>query len=429
MPSRDLRAFLVELDAQGQLTRVKVPISPEVELAAVAAHAEHHLSTSPALMFEQVSGSPFRVVTNLACTADHMALALHVRTLDDMRTRTEALFDFKIPQGAMGIISRLAELMNIAQSIGITSNPIVRNPPIYDHVHRESLDVSLFPAVKLTADESHTSFTHALIVAYDKESRANAIYTTRAAVINRDTLALRLPKDAEERMIGAPAAVVLGVDPAFLWSAHLPLPVGFDPAVFAGWLRGRAIPQANGVTQSVTIPADAEAVFEGVLTGETHPVQWIEEGALVTETVHRFHVTAIAHRERAIIPVQFSSPGELFWSRRAVERLLIPLLKTVIPRLSDLYHLSADHAVAHVRAAHKEELLRVGYAIWGIIPHLKRLTVINEFSATAAQALKLTETGATDLSRDEALQSAASMMPLNNLPPLPRVWEDYGLKG
>ncbi len=428
MPARDLRAFLVELDAQGQLARVKMPVSPEVELAAVAAHAEHHLSTSPALMFEQVNGSAFRVVTNLVCTADHMALALHVRTLDDMRTRTEALFDFKIPQGAMGIISRLAELMNIAQSIGITTNPVVRNPPIYDHVHRESLDLFAFPAVKITADESHTSFTHALIIAYDKESRANAIYATRAAVIDRDTLAIRIHKDAEERLIGAPAAVVLGVDPAFLWSAHLPLPVGFDPAVFAAWLRGRVIPQANGLTQAVTIPADAEVAFEGTLTGETHPVQWVEEGALVTETVHRFHVTAIAHRERAIVPVQLSSANALFWSRRAVERLLIPLLKTVIPRLSDLKHLSADQAVAHVRTVHKEEMTRVGYAIWGIIPHLKQLTVINEFPADDAQALRITETGATDLSRDEALQSA-STIPMNKLPPLPRAWEDYGLKG
>lgn len=453
MPSRDLRGFLVALQSQStqtqapqarlqpqgenSLARVRIPVSSQGEIAAVARHAEHRLNPSPALLFEQVHGSPFRLVANLTSEGDRMAFALHTATLDDIRTRVETLFDLNMPRGAMGMIGRMADLMEVARTIGVASNTTVRNPPILDHLLRDSPDIPPFPALTYHAQESHSSYTAAILIVRHRRAEISQYRATRAALIGSHTVAVRLDPDTYAALSDAneqaplPAAVVLGTDPALLWSTDLPLPDGFDRTVLASWIRGRHIPQISGISQPVSIPADAEAVIEGVITGETIPVQWWNGEMLVTEHLYVMNVTAVAHRDRAIIPISVPGSRESLWSRRAAERLFLPMLKTVMPRLIDVTHLDAGRVIARVRASDQREMNRLGYGLWGLIPHVTEVILIRGTIDSPEQALSVTEAGARLLSLEEAQAALVlqdrSTLPVGDLPPLQRTWDDYGL--
>jgi 3-polyprenyl-4-hydroxybenzoate decarboxylase len=69
----DLRAFLAHLEKAGDLARIRGPVNPNQEMTII----QHRIMASggPALLFENVVGSPYRVVTNLFGTRRRTRLA------------------------------------------------------------------------------------------------------------------------------------------------------------------------------------------------------------------------------------------------------------------------------------------------------------------------------------------------------------------
>ncbi|MFN8528967.1 MAG: UbiD family decarboxylase [Anaerolineae bacterium] len=270
MPARDLRGFLVALDAEGDLARIRLPVNPNGEIGAVAARAaDLPPAQRHALLFDQVSGeggtpSPFRVAANLYATHDRMALALNATSLDDIRSRFARLFDFNFPRGSMGMMTRLADFIDLARSLG-TSTGMVRPPPVQKIVHRETVNALLLPAIRVSMRETHPSLTAALLIVKDANGMSH-LRSVRAAVLDSHTLAVQLDPALSDDWTASearPVALALGADPALLWSAAVPLPEGFDRGLLAAWLRGKAVPMASALSQPLEIPAEAEVVIEG----------------------------------------------------------------------------------------------------------------------------------------------------------------------
>lgn len=65
---RSLEECLIDLEKNGHLVRVKEPIDPHLEMAAV--HMRIFEQNGPALLFENVTGSPFRAVSNIFGTVE-----------------------------------------------------------------------------------------------------------------------------------------------------------------------------------------------------------------------------------------------------------------------------------------------------------------------------------------------------------------------
>jgi len=59
--------------------------------------------------------------------------------------------------------------------------------------------------------------------------------------------------------------VAIGADPILMMSSILPLPEDVDEVGFAGFLRGRSVPMVRAKTVSLSVPASAEIVLEGVV--------------------------------------------------------------------------------------------------------------------------------------------------------------------
>ena len=79
MAYRDLRDFMAQLEATGDLRRVHEPVSPHLEMTALSDRVLR--AGGPALLFEQPTGHHMPVLTNLFGTTGRVARAMGVMGL------------------------------------------------------------------------------------------------------------------------------------------------------------------------------------------------------------------------------------------------------------------------------------------------------------------------------------------------------------
>ena len=71
---KDLREFLAAIDRAGELRRVRVPVSPHLEITEICQRVVRE--EGPALLFENVEGSDFPLAINLFGSRRRVELAL-----------------------------------------------------------------------------------------------------------------------------------------------------------------------------------------------------------------------------------------------------------------------------------------------------------------------------------------------------------------
>jgi 4-hydroxy-3-polyprenylbenzoate decarboxylase len=140
-----------------------------------------------------------------------------------------------------------------------------------------------------------------------------------------------------------PVAIVLGGDPATLFSAMFPLPGDLDEMTFAGFLRGAPLTTAPCTTVPLRVPVGAEVVIEGYV----EPGGSVIEGPFGNHTGYYspaapaalLRVTAISHRSDAIIPATVVGPPPMedCWMALAWERLLLAFLQKMEPSIKDIH--------------------------------------------------------------------------------------------
>ena len=134
-------------------------------------------------------------------------------------------------------------------------------------------------------------------------------------------------------------AIVLGGDPASIYAATAPLPEGLDEMLFAGALRGAPVEMVRCLESDLLVPAHAELVIEG----------FIEPGATARggsfgnhtgyyapgEEVPLFRVSAVTRRRHAVWPATVVGPPPMedCWLAQAGTRLLLPLLRRLLPEI------------------------------------------------------------------------------------------------
>jgi 4-hydroxy-3-polyprenylbenzoate decarboxylase len=111
MAFADLREFLGFLDKRGQLQRISVPVSPELEITEITDRVSK--AGGPALLFENVVGYDMPVAINLFGSYDRMAWALGVNSLDELGERVKHWLDLvqnRPPEGLLEKAKLLPEL-------------------------------------------------------------------------------------------------------------------------------------------------------------------------------------------------------------------------------------------------------------------------------------------------------------------------------
>src|SRR5690606_14436066 len=95
MAYRDLRDFMAQLEATGDLRRVHEPVSPHLEMTALSDRVLR--AGGPALLFTQPAGHALPVLTNLFGTPARVARAMGVPDLCGVRALGTLLATLKEP--------------------------------------------------------------------------------------------------------------------------------------------------------------------------------------------------------------------------------------------------------------------------------------------------------------------------------------------
>ncbi len=381
---RNLRAYLEALERRGELRRVRVPVSAELEIAEIADRMVKR--GGPALLFERVLGKDFPVAIGLFGTRARTAFALGVKDLGELPRKVEALLDLHPGKG--GLSALLGLLPKLPLLRGFFPKRVRRAPVQAVVLKGEEVDLFRLPVLKTWPLDGGPFLTLPLVITRDPETGELNLGMYRMQVLDRRSTAMhwQLHKVGRRHLEKArrlgqklPVAVALGGDPVLTYAATAPLPPlpGVSEFHLAGFLRGAPIELAQGVTVDLPVPAEAEFVLEGYIDPE-EPL--VEEGPFGDHTgfytpkdlYPRFHVTAITHRPDPIYPATLVGPPPMedAYLIEATERLFLPAIRLVLPEVED-YHLPPE-GVAHnwvnvrIAKAYPGQAYRVAYGMLGL---------------------------------------------------------------
>lgn len=250
----DLRAFLTLLDARGLLLRVRRPVDPRTELAALVTEAERR---GQAVLFEAVTGSSMSVAANVVGGRRLLALGLGVPP------------DHVVPTFLAKSRERIAPV-------------VVGDAPVQEVVRIDAeVDLRRLPLVVHSEKDAGPYLTAGLVIARDPETGIRNVSFNRMMLRGPDEVGIRmmapqhlgqLYDKAAARGQNLPVAVAIGNHPAELVAGATTLPFGDDELGLAGALRGEPLELAKCVTVDLEVPARAEIVLEGeVLAGVAEP--------------------------------------------------------------------------------------------------------------------------------------------------------------
>jgi 4-hydroxy-3-polyprenylbenzoate decarboxylase len=202
-----------------------------------------------------------------------------------------------------------------------------------------------------------------------------------------------------------PIAICFGGETVLPYAATCPLPPGMSELLMAGFLQGKGIELVRAKTVPLWVPANSEMVIEGFVNTTCGPCGWepkdgeLGEGAVfegpfgdhtgfysMPDRYPIVEVTAVTHRNNAVFPATVVGPPlqEDYYLGKATERIMLPLLKVMIPDIID-YHLPKfgtfhNCAFIKIKSQYKENARKVMHAIWGAgqIAWTKVIVVVNE---------------------------------------------------
>ena len=401
MTAMKLREFVDLLERKGQLVRVRVPVSPALEMTEIA----DRLSKGPdaqnkAVLFEQVAGSQIPVLINAFGSAERMAWALHVEELDELNSKLARVADLRLPRSPVAALGRAADLFGALRAAGLRPKK-TRRAPVQNVIRTTDATLDEIPILTCWPQDGGPFITLPQVVTRHPTTGVRNVGMYRLQKLDEGTLLMHWQRHKggaehervalETRKPTIPAAVVLGGDPACTWCASAPLPPDIDEYMLAGWLRGEPVAMVECVSQPLSVPADADIVIEGYVdpndqrpegpfgdhTGYYTPVEYFPA----------FHVTAITRRAEPIYPATVVGvpPMEDYWMGKATERLFLPLLRIFLPEVVDfampapgVFH---NLVLVSIKKRYPGHARKVIHGLWGLalLSLAKAIVVVDEW--------------------------------------------------
>jgi 4-hydroxy-3-polyprenylbenzoate decarboxylase len=352
-----LADFIAAVDRAGELHRVAHPVRAHLELCEVADRVSKLPGGGRALLFEHVllrdgRRSEFPVAINLFGSMRRMALALGVDDLDAHGRRIAELLDLKVPEGLLGKLGMVPRLFEVSKF-----PPRVKSgaAPCHEVVWRgDEVDLDRIPVLTCWPEDGGPYITLTMVVSKDPARGVRNVGMYRVQQLGKREVAMhwqRHKTGAEhfrqmaERGETMPVCIVVGADPASVYSASAPLPPGIDEFIFAGFLRREPVRLVKALTCDLEVPWDAEMVIEGYIDPRE---ALVVEGPFGDHTgfyseadlYPKVHVTAVTMRRNAVYATTIVGrpPMEDYYLGHATERIFLPLLKLTVPEVVD-YHM------------------------------------------------------------------------------------------
>ena len=263
----DLRDWLREVEALGELQRVK-GAHWDAEMGPLT-HLMHEAKPGdvPALLFEDIPGYPaaYRTLYGQLSTIKRLALTL------GLPTEYQSKADF-----VRAYWERMSNLQPLP-AVEVPSGPVMENVHTGDDV-----DVLEFPVPRHhELDTARYIGTACCVITQDPDEGWYNLGTYRSTVYDAKTVGCQITEGKHgrihrdtyfERGQTMKVAIVCGQDPLLYFLGSSPLPGGVSEYDYAGGIRGEPIEVVRGVYTGFPVPATAEIVIEGdMVPGDVLP--------------------------------------------------------------------------------------------------------------------------------------------------------------
>jgi 4-hydroxy-3-polyprenylbenzoate decarboxylase len=415
MKYRDLRDFLNGLEGQGELIRVKEPVSTHLEMTALCDRVLK--AGGPALWFEQPVGHSIPVLGNLFGTPKRVALGMGVSDVMALRDIGHVLASLKEPEPPKGL-KDAGRLVQMAKALWDMKPATVRRAACQAVVWEGGeIDLARLPIQHCWPGDVAPLITWGLVVTRGPQSvpqpraRQNlGIY--RQQVIGPKQVIMRWlahrggALDFREFALANPGqpfpmAVALGADPATILGAVTPVPDTLSEYQFAGLLRGsrtEVVDTAVGEGEArLQVPASAEIVLEGHIpvappgyTGTSaHGIPLKEKGGYLhalegpygdhtgyyneQDWFPVFELSRITMRESPIYHSTYTGkpPDEPAVLGVALNEVFVPILRKQFPEIVDFYlppeGCSYRMAIISIRKAYPGHAKRLMFGLWSFL--------------------------------------------------------------
>ncbi len=391
MAYTDLRDLLRDLEREGDLARVRLPVDPYLEVSEIVTRVVRE--QGPALLFEHPTAGDMPLAINVFGTHRRMAKALGVTDLDEIGARIRAMLAPEIPQGLGGLREALGKLGTLRD----LPPKKVRTAPCQDVVLTgDDVDLGRLPGIQAWPGDGGVFLNLGLTHTRHPETGARNLGMYRLQRHDRRTVGMhwQIHKDstahhavAERRGERLPVAIAFGCPPAVTYAASAPLPPGIDEYLFAGFLAGERVELVDCRSVPLQVPAHAQVVVEGWL----EPGHRLPEGPFGDHTgfytpVEPFPALTIETMTMQADPV-FQSivvgrpPQEDGPMGKATERIFLPLIQLTVPEVVD-YDLPVEGVfhnccIVSIDKRYPKQAQKVMNAIWGAgLLSLSKLIVV-----------------------------------------------------
>ncbi|MEG0874945.1 MAG: menaquinone biosynthesis decarboxylase [Clostridiales bacterium] len=391
MAYKNLGEFITALEKKNLLKRITATVNRDLEITEIADRVVKN--QGPALLFENVEGSPYPLLINAFGSYQHVNTAFEVESLDDIGDKIADLMDLS---NYHDLMSKIKSVPKIAKLANIFPKK-VNTAPCQEVVEEPDLDK--LPILKCWPGDGGRFITLPLVITKDPEDGTQNIGMYRLHVYDKKTTGMhwhihkdgkRIYEKYEKLGTTMPVSVALGCDPATLYSATAPLPKIIDELIFAAFIRGERLETVKSKTNDIYVPANAEFILEGYVDINETRV----EGPFGDHTGYYsledeypvFHLTCVTHRKNPIYPATIVGrpPMEDCFLAKATERFFLPLLKAIFPEVVDLsfplegvFH---NCVIVSIKKQYPKQPQKIMHGFWGMaqMMYTKMIIVVDE---------------------------------------------------
>jgi 4-hydroxy-3-polyprenylbenzoate decarboxylase len=334
------------------------------------------------------------VLANAFGSMKRLEIGLEMTDFKEIGQRIVDMTKMDMPSGFLNKIKKLPELSKMADSFPKleTSGPVTE-------ITSSSASFDDLPILKSWPDDAGRFITLGLVATSHPETGVRNLGVYRIQILDSTHAIMHwqkhkrgahhsdISKDKGEKI---PTAIVIGGDPATIFSSIAPVPEGLDKYLFAGITRKKGVKTVKCKTIDLEVPANAEIVLEGYVD----PADLRDEGPFgdhtgyytPVESYPTFTLTGIMRRKNPIyVTTVVGKPVlEDSYIGKVIERSFLPLIRMFHPEVVDFSMPAAGWfqglAIISIKKRYPGQAKKVMMGLWGMgqLSLTKMFVVVDE---------------------------------------------------
>jgi len=382
----NLRDFIEQLEAMGELKRITAPIDPNLEMTEICDRTLR--AGGPALLFENPVGHDIPVLANLFGTPKRVALGMGADSVDALREIGNVLAMLKQPEPPKGMKDAWDKLPIFKQVLNMSPKLLKKADCQKEQLVKDDVDLANYPIQTCWPGDAGPLVTWPLVVTRGPNKDRQNLGIYRMQVIGKNRLIMRWLshrggaldfREWQQQNPGQPypVAVALGADPATILGAVTPVPDTLSEYAFAGLLRGSKTEVVKCIDNDLQVPASAEIILEGFI----YPDDMADEGPFGDHTGYYnevdsfpvFTVERITQRKKPIYHSTYTGrpPDEPAILGVALNEVFVPILQKQFPEIVDFYlppeGCSYRMAIVTMKKQYPGHAKRVMMGVWSFL--------------------------------------------------------------